>query len=41
MDLLTVLEAILTGSQPREKLKCLYENLMSNNFHKTAVPKKI
>ena len=41
MDLLTVLEAILTGSQPREKLKCLYENLMSNNFYKTAVPKKI
>ena len=37
MDLLTVLEAILTGSQPVEKLKCLYENLMSNNFRETAV----
>ena len=36
-DLLTVLEVILKGSQPREKLKCLYENLMSNNFRKTAV----
>ena len=40
IDLLTVLEAILTGSQPREKLKCLYENLISNNFRKTAVLKK-
>ena len=29
IDLLTGLEAILTGSQPGEKLKCLYENLMS------------
>ena len=40
IELLTVLEAILTGSQPREKLKCLYENLISNNFRKTAVLKK-
>ena len=38
-----VLEAILTGKQPHEKLQCLYVsgNLMSNNFRKTAVlPKK-
>ena len=40
IDLLTGLEAILTGSLPGEKLKCLYENLMSNNFRKTAVLKK-
>ena len=40
IDLVTVLEAILTGRQPREKLQCLYENLMSNNFRKTAVLKK-
>ena len=25
----------------REKLQCLYENLMSNNFRKKAVLKKI
>ena len=25
----------------REKLQCLYENLMSNNFRKRAVLKKI
>ena len=25
----------------REKLQCLYENLMSNNFCRTAVLKKI
>ena len=36
----TVMEAILTSRQPREKLQCLDENLMSNNFHKTAVLKK-
>ena len=38
-----VLEAILTGKQPHEKLQCLYVsgNLMSNIFRKTAVlPKK-
>ena len=40
IDLVTVLEAILTSRQPREKLLCLYENLMSNNFRKTAVLKK-
>ena len=39
--LVTVLEAILTSRQPREKLRCLYENLMSSNFRKTAVLKKI
>ena len=32
VDLVTVLEAILKGRQPREKLQCLYEDLMSNNF---------
>ena len=26
----SVLEAIKTGRQPREQLRCLYENLMSN-----------
>ena len=36
-DLVTVLEAILTSRQPREQLACLYENLMSHNFRKTAV----
>ena len=37
IDLLTV----LTSRQPRDKLRCLYENLMSKNFRKTAVLKKI
>ena len=32
---------VLTSRQPREKLQCLYENLMSKNFRKTAVLKKI
>ena len=40
LDLVTVLEAILTSRQPREKLQCLYENLMSNNFRKAVVLKK-
>ena len=35
-----VMEAILKSRQPREKLQCLYENLMSNNFRKTAILKK-
>ena len=35
-----VLETILTSRQPREKLQCLYEKLMSNNFRKRAVLKK-
>ena len=34
------LEAILTSRQPCEKLQCLYENLMSYNFRKTAGEKK-
>ena len=33
--------AIVTSRQTREKLQCLYENLMSNNFRKTAVLEKI
>ena len=41
IDLVTVFDPILTSRQTREKLQCLYENLMSNNFHKTAVLKKI
>ena len=41
IELVTVLEAILKSRQPREKLQCLYENLMSNNFRQTAVLKKI
>ena len=40
VDLVTVLDAILTSRQTCEKLQCLYENLMSNNFHKTALLKK-
>ena len=39
-DLVTVLEAILKSRQPREKLQCLYGNLVSNNFRKTAFRKK-
>ena len=40
MDLVMVLEAILTSRQPRENLQSLYENFMSNNFRKTAVLEK-
>ena len=40
IDLVTVFDTILTSRQTREKLQCLYENLMSNNFHRTAVLKK-
>ena len=40
IDLVTVFDAILTSRQTCEKLQCLYENLMSNNFHTTAVLKK-
>ena len=40
IDLVTVFDAILTSRQTREKLQCLYENLMSNNSRKTAVLKK-
>ena len=35
-----VFNAILTSRQTLEKLQCLYENLMSNNFCRTAVLKK-
>ena len=38
--LITVLEAILSGRQPLEKIQCLY-NLTSSIFAKTAVLKKI
>ena len=41
IDLVSVFDAILTSRQTREKLQCLYENLMLNNFRKTAVLKKI
>ena len=41
IDLVTVFDTILTSRQTREKLQCLYENLMSNNFRRTAVLKKI
>ena len=41
IDLVMVYDTILTNRQTREKLQCLYENLMSNNFRKTAVLKKI
>ena len=41
IDLVTVFDAILTSRQTLEKLKCLYENLKSNDFRKTAVLKKL
>ena len=41
IDLVTVFNAILTSRQMLEKLQCLYENLMSKNFCKMAVLKKI
>ena len=41
IDLVTVFDAILTSRQTREKLQCLYENLKSNNFCRTAVLKKM
>ena len=41
IDLVTVFDAILTNRQTCEKLQCLYENVMSNNFRTTAVLKKI
>ena len=40
INLVTVFDAILTSRQMLEKLQCLYENLKSNNFHRTAVLKK-
>ena len=36
IDLFTVFDAILTSRQTFEKLQCLYENLMSNNFRRTG-----
>ena len=41
IELVTVFDAILTSRQMREKLQCLYENLMSNNFRRTDVLKKV
>ena len=41
IDLVTVFDAILTSRQTREKLQCLYENLMPNNFRRTAALKKM
>ena len=41
IDLVTVFDPILTSRQTREKLQCLYENVMWNNFRKTAVLKNI
>ena len=41
IDLVTVFDAILTSRQTREKLQCLYENLISNNCRKTAVLKNM
>ena len=41
IDLVTVFDAILTSRQTCEKLQCLYENLMSNNFRRMAVLNKI
>ena len=40
IGLITVFDAIWTSRQPREKLQCLYENLRSNNFRKTALRNK-
>ena len=40
IDLVTDFDAILTSRQD-EKLQCLYENLMSNNFRKNGSSEKI
>ena len=40
IELVTVFDAILTSRQTCRKLQCLCENLMPNNFRKTAVLKK-
>ena len=37
IDLVTVFGAILTSRQTREKLQCLCDDLLSNNFRRTAV----
>ena len=39
IDLVTVFHAILTSRQTREKLQCLYENIMSNNSVKLQMIK--
>ena len=36
-----LVRVFLTSRQTCEKLPCLYENLMSNNFREKAVLKKI
>ena len=41
IDVVTVFDASLPSRQTHEKLQCLYENLMLNNFRRTAVLKKI
>ena len=41
MDLVTVFDAILTNRQTREKLQCLYKDIMSNNFRRTATKQRI
>ena len=40
-DKIILIIVIIDLRQMCEKLQCLCENLMSNNFHKTAVLKKI
>ena len=39
IDLVTDFDAILTSRPVREKLQCLYENPMSNNFRRTVLKK--
>ena len=41
IDLVTVFDAILTSRQTHEKLQCLYENLMSDNFRTGGCSEKI
>ena len=41
INLVTVFDATLTSRQTREKWQSLYENLISNNFRRTAVLTKI
>ena len=40
IDLVTIFDAILTSRETCEKLQCLYENLMSNDFLKRLFWKK-
>ena len=40
IDLVTVFDAILTSRQTREKLQCLYETLMLNNFRENGCSEK-